>query len=240
MKRTLAIAHRELTSLFYSPIGFVTLGLFSLGTTLIFFNHFGPGEMATMRPTFTWVVWLLIFIAPAISMRMVSEEFRSGTIETLMTAPVGEMHVILGKWIGAFGFYSVLLLAPTGVLIVVLEFGADPDYGPIFTGLVGLLLVGGLYLAIGMFASAATKDQIISFLLTVFIIGVFTIAMRLIGNSSFVGLETQRALRFANVFEQYEEFAKGVLTLSNVVFFVSGTCLFLFLAVKVLESRRWR
>jgi ABC-2 type transport system permease protein len=240
MKRTLAIAHRELTSLFYSPIGFVTLGLFSLGTTLIFFNHFAPGEIASMRPTFQWVVWLLIFVAPAISMRMISEEFRSGTIETLMTAPVGELHVVFGKWLGAFGFYAVLLLAPTGILIAVLEFGADPDYGPIFTGLFGLLLVGALYLAIGIFASAATKDQIISFLFTVSIICLFTIAIHLIGKADFVSLDTQRMLRYANVFVQYEEFAKGVLTLSNIVFFVSGTFLFLFLAVKVLESRRWR
>lgn len=240
MKRTLTIAQRELASLFFSPIGYVTLGLFALGTTLIFFSFFGPGEIATMRPTFQWVVWLLIFVAPAISMRLISEEFRSGTIETLMTAPVGELNVVVGKWLGALAFYCVLLLGPLVILIAVLEFGADPEIGPIFTGMLGLVLVGALYLAIGVFASAATKDQIISFLLTVFIICVFTIALHFLTQATFVSLETARLLHYMNVFTQFEEFAKGVLTLSNFVFFISGTVMFLFLAVKVLESRRWR
>ena len=240
MNRTLTIAQRELTSLFYSPIAYVTLGLFALGTTAIFFIYFGPGEQATLRNTFTWVAWLLIFLVPAISMRLVSEEFRSGTIEPLMTAPINEMHVILGKWLGAFAYFCILLLAPMAILIGVLEFSADPDYGPILTGLLGLILVGGLYLAVGVFASASTKDQIISFLFTVFIICIFSVALHFIAQASFVSNDMARALYFINVFGQYEDFAKGVLTLSNFVFFLSGIALFLFMAVKVLESRRWR
>jgi len=240
MNRTLTIAQRELTSLFFSPIAYVTLGLFALGTTAIFFIYFGPGEQAVLRNMFTWVAWLLIFLVPAISMRLISEEFRSGTIEPLMTAPVNETQVVLGKWLGAFVYFCILLLAPMVILIGVLEFAADPDYGPILTGLLGLILVGGLYLAIGVFASAATKDQIISFLFTVFIICIFSIALHFVAQASFVSNDMARALYFINVFGQYEDFAKGVLTLSNFVFFLSGIALFLFMAVKVLESRRWR
>lgn len=240
MKRTLTIAQRELSSLFFSPIAYVVLGLFALGTTAVFFQYFGPGEQATLRPTFQWVVWLLIFLAPALSMRLISEEFRSGTIEALMTAPVSEMHVVLGKWLGVLSFFAVLLLAPMTILIGILEFSADPDYGPIFTGMLGLLFVGGLYLAVGVFASAATKDQIISFLLTITIIGLFTIFLHFIAQADFVSNDLARALYFLNVFTQYEDFAKGVLTLSNFVFFLTGTAMFLFMAVKVLESRRWR
>ncbi len=240
MNRTLTIAQRELASLFFSPIAYVTLGLFALGTTAIFFIYFEPGAQATLRPTFQWVTWLLIFLVPAISMRLISEEFRSGTIEPLMTAPVNETQVILGKWIGAFLYFCIILLAPMIVLIGLLEFTSDPDYGPIFTGLLGLILVGGLYLAVGIFASASTKDQIISFLFTVFIISIFTIALHFIAQASFVSIDMARALYFVNIFGQYEDFAKGVLTLSNFVFFLSGIALFLFMAVKVLESRRWR
>ena len=240
MNRTLTIAQRELTSLFFSPIAYVVLGLFALGATGIFFIYFGPGEQATMRPTFEWIVWLLIFLAPAVSMRLISEEFRAGTIEPLLTAPVSEMHVVLGKWLGAFGFFCVLLMAPMAVLVAVMEFSADPDYGPIFTGMLGLILVGGLYLAIGTFASAATKDQIISFLLTVFIISLFTVALHFVAEAEFWSNDMKRALKFINVFGQFEDFAKGVLTLSNLVFFGTGTAMFLFMAVKVLESRRWR
>ncbi|MEX2212892.1 MAG: ABC transporter permease [Phycisphaeraceae bacterium] len=240
MRRTLTIAQRELASLFFSPIAYVTLGLFALGTTWIFFRTFGPGEEATLRPTFQWVVWMLIFIVPAISMRLISEEFRSGTIEPLMTAPINETHVVLGKWLGAFGFFVVLLVAPFIVLIGVLEMTADPEYGPIITGLLGLILVGGLYLAIGTFASAATKDQIISFLLTATIICVFTIVVHMIAQAGFVSNDMARALNHVNIFFQYADFAKGVLTLSNFVLFLSAIALFLFMAVKVLESRRWR
>jgi ABC-2 type transport system permease protein len=240
MNRTLTIAQRELASLFFSPIAYVTLGLFALGSTAIFFIYFGPGEQATLRNTFTWIVWLLIFLVPAISMRMISEEFRSGTIEPLMTAPINEVHVILGKWLGAFLYFCILLLAPMLILIGLLEFSADPDYGPIVTGLLGLILVGGLYLAVGIFASAATKDQVISFLLTVFIICLFSIALHFVAQASFVSNDMARAFHFINVLSQYDDFAKGVLTMSNFVFFLTGTALFLFMAVKVLESRRWR
>lgn len=240
MNRTITIAQRELASIFSSPIAYVTLGLFAIGATLIFFITFSPGQQATMRPTFQWVVWLLIFLAPALSMRLISEEFRTGTIETLLTAPLGEMHIVLGKFLGVFAFYCILLLAPLLILIGVLEFASNPEYGPILIGFIGLLLVGGLYLAIGIFASAATKDQIISFLLTVFIICLFTIALQFLAMADFVSLDMQRALRYINITSQYEEFGKGVLTLSNLIYFVTGIGLFLFMAVKVLESRRWR
>ncbi len=240
MNRTLTIAQRELMSIFSSPIAYVTLGLFAIGATLIFFISFSPGQQATMRPTFQWIVWLLIFLAPALSMRLISEEFRTGTIEPLLTAPLGEMHIVLGKFLGAFGFYCILLLAPMVILIGVLEFASNPEYGPIITGFFGLLLVGGLYLAIGIFASAATKDQIISFLLTVFIICLFTVALQFLAMADFVSNDMSRALRYVNISTQYEEFGKGVLTLSNLLYFVTGIGLFLFMAVKVLESRRWR
>ena len=240
MRRTLTIAQRELASLFFSPIAYVTLGIFALGTTWVFFRTFGPGAEATLRPTFDAVVWMLIFIVPAISMRLISEEFRSGTIEPLMTAPINESHVVLGKWLGAFGFFVVLLLAPFTILIGVLEMSAAPEYGQIITGLIGLLLVGGLYLAIGAFASAATKDQIISFLLTTTIICVFTLAVHAIASGGLVSNDMARVLNHVNIYYQYADFAKGVLTLSNFVFLLSAIALFLFMAVKVLESRRWR
>src|SRR5512146_2606636 len=103
MRQALTIAKREFTSLFYSPIAYVVLGLFSLGVTLIFFMYFGSSSEATLRSTYDGVVWLLILLVPGISMRLISEEFRAGTIEPLMTAPVNDTQVVLGKWLGALG-----------------------------------------------------------------------------------------------------------------------------------------
>jgi len=239
MNPTLTIAKRELYSQFFSPIAYVVLGLFALGTTLIFFNRFAPGQQATLRTTFQSVVWLMIFLVPAISMRLLSEEFRNGTIEPLMTAPVTDTHVILGKWLGAMGFFTTLLL-PLVVLVLALEWYAQPDYGPICTGLLGLIFVGGLYLAIGTFASAATENQIIAFLLTIFVICLLTIAMFFLPQASFIPAGLREAMFYLNVNMQYEDFNKGLIDTSHFVYFITGIALFLFLAIKVLESRRWR
>ncbi len=139
-----------------------------------------------MRGTYEGVVWLAILAVPAISMRLISEEFRSGTIEPLLTSPVNDAQVILGKWLGAMGFLTTLLLLPTVILVGVLEATASPDYGPILTGALGLLLVGGLYLAIGVFASSFTQNQIIAFVLTMLVLLIFTFAMFLLGQAAWL------------------------------------------------------
>jgi len=239
MSQTFTIARRELTSLFYSPIAYVVLALFALGATLIFMTTFAPGQAAELRPTFSWIVWLMVFLVPAISMRLISEELRSGTVEPLMTAPLSDVQVIVGKWLGAMGFLAVLMV-PLLILAVVLEFVADPDYGPIVTGLLGLMLVGGLYLAIGTAASTLSENQIIAFLVTVFVICVLTFMMYFLPAAGFVTQGQREAMFYLNVNRQYEDFAKGLIDTSNFVYFITGITLFLFVAVKLLESRRWR
>jgi len=239
MSQTISIARRELSSFFFSPIAYVVLGLFSLGSTLIFINSFAPGDPAELRPTFDGIIWLLIFLVPAISMRLISEELRSGTIEPLMTSPISDTQVVIGKWLGAMGFYATLLI-PLLILAAVLEFVSDPDYGPILTGLVGLLLVGGLYLAIGTFASATTQNQIIAFLVTVFIICLLTFLMFFLPRAEFLGPGMKDAMHYMNVNFQFEDFSKGLIDTSNIIYFLSGILLFLFFAVMMLQSRRWR
>ena len=239
MFQSFTIAKRELTGLFYSPIAYVVLGLFALGTAMIFFIYYGPGSPASIRGTAAALLWLMIFLVPAISMRLVSEEFRSGTVETLMTSPVSDAQVIFGKWLGAMGFLIVLLL-PLGVLVGLLAFTSRPDWGPILTAMLGLVLTGGLYLAIGTFASAMTQNQIIAFLLTVFIICMFTLVLYFLSSAAFVPRAVLPAVYYLNPMERFSEFNKGVLDLVGMVYFVSTSAMFLFMAVKVLESKRWR
>jgi len=239
MSQVITLAKRELLSFFYAPIAYVVLGLFGLSATLMFLYTFQTGAPAELRGAFFALTFIMIFLVPAISMRLISEELRSGTIEPLMTAPISDAQVILGKWIGAMGFYAVML-SPLLVLVGVLELVADPDYGPIFTGLLGLLLVGGLYLAIGLFASTITQHQIMAWLLTVFIISLFTIVVFLLTQTELVSEQVREALFYVNVMAHYEDFSKGLIDTSNFVFFLTGTALFLFLATQWLESRRWR
>lgn len=239
MTHTLAIAKRELLALFYSPIAYVVMAILALGTTMIFFLSFDLGAPATMRSTFGGVVWLMIFLIPAISMRLLADEFRAGTIEMLMTSPISDTDVVLGKWLGAMGFFIALLI-PLFILTAVLGIFSSPDYGPIFTGYVGILLVGGLYMAIGVFASASTQNQIIAFLVALFITCFLTLILFYLPQASFISGGVRTAMFYANVNKQFDDFNKGIIDLRNVAYFLSGIALFLFLAIKVVESKRWR
>lgn len=239
MFHTLTIAKRELTSLFFSPIAYVVLSVFGFGTAVFFMLQFKPGMPAEVRDVMGTVSILMIFLIPAISMRLLSEEYRSGTIETLMTLPISDTQVVLGKWLGAMGFLLTLMV-PLLILTLVLTFNADPDPGPILTGFLGLMLVGGLYLAIGTFASATTQNQIIAFLVTVFIILALVLPSRLLRETGWLADWAQQTLFYLNIYQQFGDFAKGVLDLGRIVFFVSGIMLFLFFATLTLYSRRWR
>lgn len=240
MSRTCVIASRELASQFLSPIAYVVLGLFALGATLIFILGFGPGAPAGMRSTYEGIIWLMPFLVPAISMRLVAEELRNGTIEPLMTAPVSDLAVVVGKWLGALLFFVVLLAVPVIVQVAVLEFNGSPDYGPILTGFLGLVLVGGLVLSVGVLASSLSQSQIIAFVLTVFAVNLVTTLPAVLAYNNVLSATYADALRYIDVNRQFEDFAKGLLDLTNFVYFLSGTALFLFIAAKVLESKRWR
>jgi ABC-2 type transport system permease protein len=239
MSNILTIARRELSSLFFSPIAYVVLGLFALGASWIFVMSFGPGEPATLRSTFGAIVWLMIFLVPAISMRLVSDELRSGTLELLMTSPLSDVQVILGKWLGAMGFY-VVLLSPLMVHALVIEAFAEPDLGPVLTGFLGLMLVGGLYLAIGTFASTLAQNQIIAFLVTIFLICILTFVTFFVPRADNVWQWLKDSMLYLNINSQYEDFTKGLIDSSSVAYFLVGIALFLYFAVISLESRRWR
>jgi ABC-2 type transport system permease protein len=241
MPHVLTIAKRELSSLFFSPVAYVVLGLFGFGTALLFLAGFAPGAPAEMRNLQWSVLWLMIPLVPAISMRLISEEFRSGTIESLMTLPISDTQVVIGKWLGAMGFFLTLMV-PLAVLVVVLTSNSVPDLGPILVGMLGLVLVGGLYLAIGTFASATTQSQIIAFMITITMVLAFSPLAVLLARAGWVADRPwiKQGLFYINVFGQFEDFAKGVIDLGRVVFFISGTGLFLFFATLTLQSRRWR
>lgn len=239
MRNTFVVAKRELTSLFYSPIAYVVLGIFGFGATLLFLLQFQPGQAATMRWLFDMVTWFLILLVPAISMRLVSEEYRTNTIEMLMTSPASDTELIVGKWIGALGFFAALL-TPLLVLLAVLCTFSRPDFGPIITGFAGLMLVGGFYLAIGIFASSLTQNQIIAFLISIFIILFFTLAVYQVAQWSYLETAQRQAILYLSVNEHAAAFSQGRVFSSDLVYFASFIAFFLFLAVKSLESRRWR
>jgi ABC-2 type transport system permease protein len=240
MKRAGVIARRELSSYFYSPIAYVAMTLFLLAAGFSFWDDFQPGQIAAMRSIFEWMVWLLVFIIPVLSMGLMAQEWSNGTIETLMTAPVGETDVILGKFLGSLGFF-VVLLAPTLVYVFMLAIYSRPafDLGPIFSGYLGIVLVGALFIAIGLFCSSLTRSQVVAAVGAAAILFIITIVPRWASEKAALP-PFWRTLSDQLVFRRYADFSKGVVDLGHLVFFVAITSVFLFLSVKVLESRRWK
>ena len=239
MKQTLVIAKRELTGLFYSPVAYLVLAVFALVTGFLFWPVFTPGQLASMRSVLSSTVWLMVFVVPAISMRSFAEESKTGSIELLMTSPVSDTQLVAGKWLGSLAFLVILLL-PLAIQAGVLGYFADPDWGPIGTGLFGLVLVGGLYLAIGVCVSALTASQLIALLVTILITGLMTIGLYAISGAQWLPQWLRPAVFYLNVDQQYRDFAKGLVDTSNFVYFLSGVALSLFLATRAVESRRWR
>src|SRR5688572_16341430 len=161
MTRATVIARRELSSYFYSPIAYVAMVLFLGVAGYLFSRDFVPGQPAGMRSIFEWMVWLLVGVLPVLCMGLLAQEWATGTIETMMTAPVEEHEVVIGKFLGSFLFFLVLL-APTLLYLVMLALYSRPDYGPIFSGYLGLILVGAMFIAIGLFCSSLTKTQLVA------------------------------------------------------------------------------
>jgi ABC-2 type transport system permease protein len=238
MGRATVIARRELSSYFYSPIAYVAMFLFLIVAGFIFQRDFQPGQPAGMRSIFEWMVWLFVAILPILCMGLLAQEWAAGTIETMMTAPVEEHEVVLGKFLGSFLFFLVLL-SPTLVYVLMLATHAKPDYGPIASGYLGLVLVGALFISIGLFCSSLTKSQVVAAVAAAAVLFLVTVVPWFAaGQATLSG--PLRTAADQGVMARYSDFAKGVIDTGNLVYFVAGTAVFLFLTVKVLESRRWK
>lgn len=236
------ISQRELNSYFRSPIGYIVAALLMVLSGFVFsLIIFSENSPAQLRMLFISLSWIFVLLVPALSMRTIAEELRSGSYEGLVTCPLRDVQIIIGKWLGALFFYTALLL-PTLIYVVLLEIWAAPDYGPILTGYLGLLLLGALYLAIGIFASAMTRNQVLALVIAFVIILCMALLIGILINSTFqeyLPQTLQRFLRFIDISRHFEAFSRGLIDTGNIVFFVLTTGLFLFLATKVLEMRRW-
>jgi len=189
-----------------------------------------------IRPLLMNISVIGLFVTPMISMRLFSEEKFSGTIELLMTSPVRDLEVILGKWLGALTLYAALL-GVSAINLGLLFFYGTPDWKPILVGYLGLLLQGGCLLAIGAFISTTTRNQIVAALITFdlcLLLWVFDWV------SSYETAAWAQVMSYVSVLTHFEPFAKGVLDSKDVVFYLSFIFLGLFLTARSLESLRWR
>jgi ABC-2 type transport system permease protein len=238
MTRATTIARRELTSYFYSPVAYVAMSLFLLAAGVFFWDDFAPGQPAELRHVFDWMVWLLVFIVPVLGMGLLSQEWSTGTIEPLMTAPVQDGDVVVGKFLGSFAFLTVLI-GPTLLYVLLLRIYAHPDLGPVLSGYLGIFLVAGLFVAITLFCSSLTRSQVVAAASAAAILFVITIVPYMVSGRATLGAFWKTAADQA-VYKRYTDFSRGVIESGNVVFFIAATAVFLFLTTKVVESRRWK
>ena len=254
MRNTLTIFNREMKSYFASPIAYLLMAVFALIfgyffyiATAIFVQRgmesqmMGRGTPMDMneliiRPLLMNISVIGLFMIPMITMRLFAEEKRSGTIELLMTSPVRDLEIILGKWLAGVALFASILAVSSLNLGFLFMYG-KPDWRPVLIGYLGLILQGGALLAIGAFISTMTRNQIIA--------GGGTFAACLLlwvldWVSSYETAAWAKVLSYMSVVTHFETFSKGVLDTKDLVFYVSAIFLGLFLTARSLESLRWR
>ena len=243
------LMRRELGTFFLSLTGYVIIAAVTLLTGLgfvVLVHNLGPAPARmTVTEMFysTYFFWLIVLlVTPVITMRLFALEKAAGTFETLMTVPVGDAQVVAAKFSAALFFYLVAWLPLLACLFIVRRFTnqGSLDVGTVGGMFLGIFLVGGLFVSLGCFASSLTRSQItaamISFVLGVSLFSLGFLAMQLPLNADW---QTQ-ALAVFNLFDQMHDFARGVVDTRAVIFYVSATFLFLFLTLRVVESRRWK
>lgn len=238
MRNVIPLTQRELAATFLSPVAYIVAALFLVTSGHFFLSQtLVAGREASLRAMFESMAGILVFAVPLLTMRALAEEFATGTIETLMTAPVTDVEVILGKFLGLLLFYVALLLTTLlHVLLVTVYGGSQPAV--VLLAYIGMLLLGAMFIAVGLFASALTRYQLLAALGGMAILSLLTFVVDQLARWG--GGTIRLVLGYVNVMGNFESFSKGFLDTRAIVFFVSMTLLFLFLSVKVLESRRWR
>jgi ABC-2 type transport system permease protein len=250
MRAFFALVRRELSSFFFSWTGYVVIAAvlfllgFSLNSMLRALNA-EPTPMPIMQLFYnTSYFWHIIIIAsPVITMRSFALEKSTGTYETLMTTPVSEVRVVLAKFCGALFFFMVMWLPLLGCLVIIRHYTSDPtafDWGGVGSTFFGIFLVGSLYLSMGICASALTKSQIIAAILTLAVGFSFLVVSYLRAAFTTDTGWVPGIVSYTSMVEHMRDFAQGVVDTRPLVFYVSSTAFFIFLTLKLVESRRWK
>ena len=238
MRNVWTITSRELNSYFVSPVAYVVSAAFLLISGVLFSLILNSTMDASLRGTFSNITFILILIAPILTMKLLAEEQRMGTLELLLTSPVHDWQVVVGKFLGSLILFAVMLLAPTLLYVVMLTAFGKPDYGPIFSSYLGVLLLGGAFLSIGVLSSSLTQNQVVAgFLGIVFLLLLWiSDAMSRIVGGGAVG----DALTYLSITQHYNNFLQGVINTQDLIYPLSVIVVALFIATQVLQTRRWR
>ncbi len=239
MKQIISIAKKELKAYFGSPMAALFIGAFLLTTLFSFFwlETFFARNTADVRPLFRWMPLLMVFLVSALTMRQWSEEQRMGTMEILMTLPVKLSQLVAGKFLAVLTLVGVALLLTSGLPVTVSLLG-DMDWGPVFGGYLGALLMASAYIAIGLFISSRTDNQIIALILTVVVSGFFYL-LGSSGITNFMGNTGGELFRALGTGSRFASIERGVIDLRDLAYYFSLAAFFMTLNVLSLDTKRW-
>jgi ABC-2 type transport system permease protein len=249
----LAIAHKELRAYFASPIAYVVVGFFAVVLGVMYAGiltwFVGQGMQAgfggpqtlnvnqqLIRPLFLNIAVVLLFMLPLVTMRTYSEEKRGGTIELLLTSPVTDFEIILGKFFGAMALYGVML-AVTLIHFGFLFWFGRPEWKPLATSYLGLLLFGGCFISIGLFISSLTRNQIVAGAAT---FAVFLVLWVIDWIGQALGPRAEEVLKYLSMTGHLDDFVKGIVDTKHLVYYVSFIIFGLFLTARSVDTERWR
>lgn len=246
MRALWATLLRELRAYFVSPLAYLVMFFFLIYNGLTFAAIISylndPRNPGTERPMdsmfqgfFFWII--LLFISTVLTMRLISEELRSGSIEVLMTAPVTEVQVVIGKYLAALTFYCALWV-PTVAYAGIVSHYSHVDWGPIAGGYFGIFCLGALFLSIGVLFSALTRSQLLAAIMTFAVLSILFVVGLL--ENLFTNETVKQALGYVDLYGHMEEFHKGIVDSRHLIYYASAIGFFLFLASRALEDRKWR
>lgn len=238
MRNVWTIASRELNSFFVSPVAYVVSAAFLVITGVLFSLIVTSSMTASLSSTFSNITFILVLLAPALTMKLLAEEQRMGTLELLLTSPLHDWQVVVGKFLGSLILFAVMLLAPTLYYVVLLTVFGKPDYGPMLSSYLGVLLLGGAFLSIGVLTSSLTQNQVVAYIIGLVILILMWIADAM---SQIVGGGAPGdALTYLAITQHYNNFLQGVINTPDLIYPLSVIVVSLFIATQVLQTRRWR
>ncbi len=238
MNNIAAIFKKEFKSYFNSPIAYIYITVFLCLSAWLFFRGFFIINQAEMRGFFGLMPWMFLFFIPAVTMKLWAEEKKLGTVEILMTLPIKDYEVIIGKYLASLALFGVMILLSLSLPITVAYLG-EPDGGPIVGGYIGLFLLGAAYLAIGLFASTLTENQIIAF-----IVGIVMCFVLLIIGEDIVLFKAPNWLvpifSYLGLGAHFSSIGRGIIDSRDLIYYLSVIGFSLYLSVLSVESRKWR
>ncbi len=237
MNNTLTIAWKETKAYFSTPTAYIVGAMFLVLTGIFFvFDMTRPFAEASVRNFVSWANLFIMFLAPLLTMRLLAEEQKLGTLELLLTSPVRDWEVVLGKYIASLAILLVAI-AFTLYYVALLYIFGNPDTGPILSAYLGLILFGAAALAIGLMASSLSSNQIVSAVVGMGILLTLSFIDRI---ATIVQGLAADVLTGISMNAHFTDFSRGVLDTSHIVYYLSMAAVFLFIAVRSLETRRWR